>query len=90
MCKPPTPPTHHVYVALLLLCVCAFPVLLLVPSTSIHSYVLSELMESDLHQIIISPQELSDHHIKVFTYQILRGRQETFPVIPYGIPSSQG
>ena len=30
-------------------------------------------MESDLHQIIVSPQELSEDHIKVFTYQILRG-----------------
>ena len=38
-----------------------------------HSYVLSELMESDLHQIIVSPQQLSEGHIKIFLYQILRG-----------------
>lgn len=37
------------------------------------SYVLSELMESDLHQIIVSPQHLSEGHIKMFLYQILRG-----------------
>ena len=37
------------------------------------SYVLSELMESDLHQIIVSPQQLSEGHIKIFLYQVLRG-----------------
>lgn len=36
-------------------------------------YVLSELMESDLHQIIVSPQQLSEGHIKIFLYQVLRG-----------------
>ena len=30
-------------------------------------------MESDLHQIIISPQQLTEDHVKVFLYQILRG-----------------
>lgn len=66
---------------------------ILVPSTStpVLSYVLSELMESDLHQIIISPQELSDHHIKVFTYQILRGGQGDPPPLPNLLgPFSQG
>jgi nemo like kinase len=36
-------------------------------------YVVSELMESDLHHIIVSPQQLSEDHIKIFMYQILRG-----------------
>ncbi|XP_064392258.1 serine/threonine-protein kinase NLK2-like [Halichondria panicea] len=38
-------------------------------------YVLSQLMESDLHQIIVSPQKLTEDHIKVFIYQIIRGLQ---------------
>ena len=37
------------------------------------SYVLSELMQSDLHKIIVSPQPLTSDHVKVFVYQILRG-----------------
>ena len=37
------------------------------------SYVLTDLMETDLHQIIVSPQQLSEDHINVFLYQILRG-----------------
>uniref|UniRef100_A0A7E4V9Y4 Mitogen-activated protein kinase n=1 Tax=Panagrellus redivivus TaxID=6233 RepID=A0A7E4V9Y4_PANRE len=36
-------------------------------------YVLTELMQSDLHKIIVSPQTLTPDHIKVFLYQILRG-----------------
>lgn len=36
-------------------------------------YVVSDLMESDLHQIIVSPQHLTEDHVKVFIYQILRG-----------------
>lgn len=36
-------------------------------------YVITELMQSDLHKIIVSPQQLSSDHIKVFLYQILRG-----------------
>nr|XP_033777514.1 serine/threonine-protein kinase NLK isoform X5 [Geotrypetes seraphini] len=32
-----------------------------------------ELMQSDLHKIIVSPQPLSSDHVKVFLYQILRG-----------------
>ncbi|GMS83010.1 hypothetical protein PENTCL1PPCAC_5185, partial [Pristionchus entomophagus] len=35
--------------------------------------VLTELMESDLHKIIISPQVLTIDHAKLFVYQILRG-----------------
>nr|CAD7457645.1 unnamed protein product [Timema tahoe] len=41
------------------------------PMTS--SYVITELLQSDLHKIIVSPQHLSADHIKVFLYQILRG-----------------
>ncbi|KAM9801210.1 serine/threonine-protein kinase NLK [Neosynchiropus ocellatus] len=36
-------------------------------------YVVTELMQSDLHKIIVSPQALSADHAKVFLYQILRG-----------------
>jgi len=36
-------------------------------------YMITELMQSDLHKIIVSPQHLSQDHIKVFLYQILRG-----------------
>ncbi|CAJ0578721.1 unnamed protein product, partial [Mesorhabditis spiculigera] len=36
-------------------------------------YVLTELMQSDLHKIIVSPQPLTTDHVKVFVYQILRG-----------------
>lgn len=36
-------------------------------------YMICELMQSDLHKIIVSPQHLSSDHIKVFLYQILRG-----------------
>jgi len=35
-------------------------------------YIISELMETDLHRIIYSRQELSDDHIQYFVYQILR------------------
>lgn len=34
---------------------------------------ITELLQSDLHKIIVSPQHLSQDHIKVFLYQILRG-----------------
>ena len=37
-------------------------------------YIVTELMQSDLHKIIVSPQPLSMDHIKVFLYQILRGK----------------
>ena len=34
-------------------------------------YIMSELMETDLHRIIYSRQELTDDHIQYFIYQIL-------------------
>ena len=37
------------------------------------SYVITELMQSDLHKIIVSQQPLTPDHVKVFLYQILRG-----------------
>lgn len=40
------------------------------------SYVITELMQSDLHKVIVSPQPLSADHIKVFLYQILRGKYD--------------
>eukprot|EP01023_Acetabularia_acetabulum_P040059 TRINITY_DN3875_c0_g4_i1.p1 TRINITY_DN3875_c0_g4~~TRINITY_DN3875_c0_g4_i1.p1 ORF type:complete len:408 (+),score=43.99 TRINITY_DN3875_c0_g4_i1:147-1370(+) len=36
-------------------------------------YLVYELMDTDLHQIIKSKQPLSDEHIQYFVYQILRG-----------------
>lgn len=36
-------------------------------------YVVLDLMESDLHRIIYSKQELTDEHVRYFLYQILRG-----------------
>ena len=36
-------------------------------------YVVSELMETDLAQIIKSNQPLTDDHIQFFLYQLLRG-----------------
>ncbi|XP_050407899.1 serine/threonine-protein kinase NLK isoform X1 [Patella vulgata] len=36
-------------------------------------YVVTELLQSDLHKIIVSPQPLTSDHVKVFLYQILRG-----------------
>ena len=36
-------------------------------------YIVLDLMESDLHNIIHSTQELSDEHVRYFLYQILRG-----------------
>ena len=36
-------------------------------------YMITELMQSDLHKIIVSPQHLSKDHMMVFLYQILRG-----------------
>ena len=36
-------------------------------------YVVTELMETDLAQIIKSNQSLSDEHVQFFVYQILRG-----------------
>ncbi|KAI8434685.1 hypothetical protein MSG28_003216 [Choristoneura fumiferana] len=42
---------------------------------SVRGYVITELLQSDLHKIIVSPQHLSADHIKVFLYQILRVQQ---------------
>eukprot|EP00128_Syssomonas_multiformis_P009815 Colp12_sorted_trinity150504_noHs@3136 len=36
-------------------------------------YIVSDLMDTDLHQIIGSPQPLTDDHCQYFVYQILRG-----------------
>ena len=36
-------------------------------------YIVSELMDTDLHQIISSPQPLTDDHCQYFVYQLLRG-----------------
>lgn len=36
-------------------------------------YIITELMETDLHRVIYSRQDLSDEHIQYFVYQILRG-----------------
>lgn len=36
-------------------------------------YIITDLMETDLHRVIYSRQELSDEHIQYFVYQILRG-----------------
>jgi serine/threonine protein kinase len=38
-----------------------------------HSYLVQELMEADMHQIIRSQQPLTDAHYQYFLYQILRG-----------------
>lgn len=42
--------------------------------TFFYRYVITELLQSDLHKIIVSHQPLSSDHIKVFLYQILRGK----------------
>lgn len=36
-------------------------------------YIVTNLMETDLHRVIYSRQELTDEHIQYFLYQILRG-----------------
>ena len=36
-------------------------------------YIVLDLMESDLHRIIHSKQELTDEHVRYFLYQMLRG-----------------
>ncbi|CAE7026240.1 MPK11, partial [Symbiodinium sp. KB8] len=36
-------------------------------------YIMTDLMETDLHRIIHSRQDLSDDHVQYFVYQILRG-----------------
>ena len=36
-------------------------------------YIITDLMETDLHRVIYSRQDLSDEHIQYFMYQLLRG-----------------
>ena len=36
-------------------------------------FIITDLMDTDLHRIIRSPQPLSDDHVRYFTYQVLRG-----------------
>jgi len=36
-------------------------------------YLVTDLMETDLHRVVYSRQELTDDHIQYFLYQILRG-----------------
>jgi len=36
-------------------------------------YIVYELLDTDLHQIIRSPQPLTDEHVQFFLYQLLRG-----------------
>lgn len=43
------------------------------PSQFRDVYIVYELMDTDLHQIIRSPQPLSDDHVQYFLYQVLRG-----------------
>eukprot|EP00878_Enallax_costatus_P025960 GHUV01027824.1.p1 GENE.GHUV01027824.1~~GHUV01027824.1.p1 ORF type:complete len:322 (+),score=71.18 GHUV01027824.1:492-1457(+) len=43
------------------------------PSNYKDVYLVYELMDTDLHQIIRSPQQLSPDHISYFIYQVLRG-----------------
>lgn len=43
------------------------------PSPFNDVYVVMELLESDLHKIIYSKQDLTEEHVRYFLYQILRG-----------------
>jgi mitogen-activated protein kinase 1/3 len=36
-------------------------------------YIVTDLMETDLHRVIYSRQDLTDEHIQYFVYQLLRG-----------------
>ncbi|XP_010260161.1 PREDICTED: mitogen-activated protein kinase 3-like [Nelumbo nucifera] len=44
-----------------------------IPRAFSDVYIATELMDTDLHQIIRSNQELSEEHCQYFLYQILRG-----------------
>ena len=46
-------------------------------SLTLGSYVITELMSTDLHKVIVSSQPLSMDHVKLFTYQLLRGNNFT-------------
>ena len=35
-------------------------------------YIISELLETDLHKIVYSKQKLTDEHVQYFLYQLLR------------------
>uniref|UniRef100_A0A1I8FN80 Protein kinase domain-containing protein n=1 Tax=Macrostomum lignano TaxID=282301 RepID=A0A1I8FN80_9PLAT len=43
------------------------------PNFPFEIYLLCDLMQTDLHRIIVSPQPLSADHVKIFLYQLLRG-----------------
>uniref|UniRef100_UPI00358E329E mitogen-activated protein kinase 7-like isoform X1 n=2 Tax=Myxine glutinosa TaxID=7769 RepID=UPI00358E329E len=43
------------------------------PSPFKNVYMVLDLMESDLHQVIHSDQPISTQHVQYFTYQLLRG-----------------
>lgn len=43
-------------------------------------YIITELMETDVHRVVYSKQKLSDDHCAYFLYQILRGEQAFRPV----------
>lgn len=42
------------------------------PSAFDDLYLVTELMDTDLHQVIVSPQPLTDDHCQYFLYQLLR------------------
>lgn len=44
-------------------------------------YVVYELMDTDLHQIIRSPQPLSDDHAQYFLYQVPQTDRGVFSVL---------
>ena len=45
----------------------------LVLAMYVASYMILDFMETDLHKIIYSKNELTDEHIQYFVYQILKG-----------------
>ncbi len=45
------------------------------PKTYKDIYIVTDLMETDLHRVIYSKQKLSDEHIQYFVFQILRAVQ---------------
>lgn len=45
------------------------------PKTFNDIYIITELMETDLHRVIYSKQPLSEEHIQYFIYQILKATQ---------------
>lgn len=60
-------------------------IIMYVSLTLLFSYVITELLQSDLHKIIVSPQHLSADHIKVFLYQILRGKHSDLYFLPFQV-----